>query len=62
MPRTNSSKTETLFHTYSQYAHAGNLPAEPSADQKQTEAKINELFEKVSPTAALQARNRRLTP
>lgn len=41
------SKTETLFHTYSQFASAPNIPAKPSEDESRTESKIQETLEKV---------------
>lgn len=44
--RSLETQTETLFHTYSQYAQVPNIPAEPTAEQKATESQIRELFEK----------------
>ncbi|OBT58802.1 hypothetical protein VE04_01164 [Pseudogymnoascus sp. 24MN13] len=44
--RTLETQTESLFHTYSQFAQISNIPPSPTEEQKQTESKINELFEK----------------
>jgi golgi SNAP receptor complex member 1 len=44
--RTLESQSESLFHTYSQYASAANLPEKPSEDEEKNEADIKELFEK----------------
>lgn len=40
-------KTESLFHTYSQFANASSIPPKPSQEERDTEAKIEELLEKV---------------
>jgi len=40
------TQTETLFHTYSQFASAANIPPKPSEDERQTESKIQEILEK----------------
>ncbi|KFY97617.1 hypothetical protein V500_01995 [Pseudogymnoascus sp. VKM F-4518 (FW-2643)] len=44
--RSLETQTESLFHTYSQFAQISNIPPSPTDEQKQTESKINELFEK----------------
>ncbi|KAE8453713.1 hypothetical protein EG329_009224 [Mollisiaceae sp. DMI_Dod_QoI] len=44
--RSLETHTETLFHTYSQFSSVPNIPAKPSEDERQTEAKIQELLEK----------------
>lgn len=44
--RTLESQTETLFHTYSQFASTPNLPSKPSEDEQQHEVEIEELLEK----------------
>ncbi|TQS33483.1 hypothetical protein Golomagni_06168 [Golovinomyces magnicellulatus] len=44
--RTLETQTENLFHTYSQFSTAPNIPAKPTADESSTEAKIQELLEK----------------
>ncbi len=44
--RTLESQTESLFHTYSQYASASNLPEKPSEEQEKNETDIEELLEK----------------
>lgn len=41
-------KTESLFHTYSQYASVTSIEPTPSEDEQQTEDKLNEILEKVS--------------
>ncbi|RVX71718.1 hypothetical protein B0A52_03902 [Exophiala mesophila] len=40
------SQTETLFHTYSQYVSAPNLPPKPSPEEQRNESEIEELLEK----------------
>lgn len=45
-------QTETLFHTYSQFSTAANIPPKPTDQERETEAKIQELLEKVSPSSA----------
>jgi Golgi SNAP receptor complex protein 1 len=40
-------QTETLFHTYSQFASVPNIPAKPTEEEGQTESKIQDLLEKV---------------
>lgn len=44
--RTLESQTESVFHTYSQYASAPNLPDKPSEDEQRNEAEILDLLEK----------------
>lgn len=44
--RTLESQSESLFHTYSQYASASNLPEKPSEEEEKNETDIKELFEK----------------
>jgi Golgi SNAP receptor complex protein 1 len=39
-------QTETLFHTYSQFASVSNIPTKPTEDERQTESKIQDLLEK----------------
>ena len=39
-------QTETLFHTYSQFAAAPNIPQKPSEDELKTETNLQELLEK----------------
>jgi len=41
-------QTETLFQTYSQFSQAANIPAKPTDEERNTEAKLEELLEKVS--------------
>lgn len=44
--RTMESQSESLFHTYSQYASTANLPEKPSEEEQKNESEIQELFEK----------------
>ncbi|TVY34510.1 Golgi SNAP receptor complex member [Lachnellula subtilissima] len=44
--RTLENQTETLFHTYSQFASVPNIPAKPTEDESQTESKIQDTLEK----------------
>ncbi|KAI9903081.1 hypothetical protein N3K66_002433 [Trichothecium roseum] len=44
--RTLETQTESLFHTYSQFANASSIPPKPSQEERDTEAKIEELLEK----------------
>ena len=41
------TQTESLFHTYSQFANAPDIPAKPSEDETRTDAQLQELLEKV---------------
>jgi hypothetical protein len=40
-------QTETLFHTYSQFASVPNIPPKPTEDERQAETKLQEILEKV---------------
>ncbi|KAI9700194.1 MAG: hypothetical protein M1820_006862 [Bogoriella megaspora] len=44
--RSLETQTETLFHTYSQYASMTNIPAKPSEEEERTEAQLNDILEK----------------
>jgi len=44
--RSLETQTETLFHTYSQFGSVANIPPKPSEDERQTEAKIEDILEK----------------
>ncbi|KAK0392615.1 hypothetical protein NLU13_2110 [Sarocladium strictum] len=44
--RTLESQTESLFHTYSQFASATNVPPKPTDEERDTEKKLQELLEK----------------
>ncbi|EPE31578.1 vesicle transport v-SNARE protein Gos1, putative [Glarea lozoyensis ATCC 20868] len=44
--RSLETQTETLFHTYSQFAAVPNIPAKPSEDERHTEAKLQDILEK----------------
>lgn len=43
-------QTETLFHTYSQFSTVSNIPPKPTKEERETEARLEELFEKVRKT------------
>ncbi|CZT48295.1 related to SNARE protein of Golgi compartment [Rhynchosporium secalis] len=43
--RSLETQTETLFHTYSQFAAVPNIPAKPTEDERQTETKLQDLLE-----------------
>ncbi|KAF4512383.1 hypothetical protein G6O67_001531 [Ophiocordyceps sinensis] len=44
--RTLETQTENLFHTYSQFSAAASIPPKPAEEERQAEAKIEELLEK----------------
>ncbi|KAF4984189.1 hypothetical protein FZEAL_587 [Fusarium zealandicum] len=44
--RTLETQTENLFHTYSQFSAAPNLPPKPTDEERDTENKLEELLEK----------------
>ncbi|GAW22942.1 hypothetical protein ANO14919_124890 [Xylariales sp. No.14919] len=44
--RSLESQTESLFHTYSQYSTISNIPPKPSKEERETEAKLEELLKK----------------
>ncbi|KID77160.1 Golgi SNAP receptor complex, subunit 1, partial [Metarhizium brunneum ARSEF 3297] len=46
--RSLETQTENLFHTYSQFSSAVNIPPKPSEEERNTEAKIEELLEKLA--------------
>ncbi|KHN99901.1 Golgi SNAP receptor complex, subunit 1 [Metarhizium album ARSEF 1941] len=50
--RSLETQTENLFHTYSQFSSAANIPPKPSGEERSTEAKIEELLDKASLDAA----------
>ncbi len=54
--RTLESQTESLFHSYSQYASAPNLPKLPSEEEQRNEAEIQDLLEKRDSLVAQLAR------
>jgi Golgi SNAP receptor complex protein 1 len=45
-------QTENQFHTYSQFSAAAEIPAKPTNEERDTEAKITELLEKRESTIA----------
>lgn len=45
--RSLESQTEALFHTYSQFSTVSNIPPKPSKEERETEAKLEEILEKV---------------
>ncbi|KAK2592846.1 protein transport protein gos1 [Conoideocrella luteorostrata] len=44
--RTLETQTENLFHTYSQFSSATNIPPKPTDEERTTESKIEELLDK----------------
>lgn len=44
--RTLESQTESLFHSYSQYASIPNLPQKPSEEEQRNEAEVQDLLDK----------------
>ncbi|KAL8413961.1 hypothetical protein RB594_005263 [Gaeumannomyces avenae] len=44
--RSLEKQTETLFQTYSQIATANNIPAKPTEQERETEARLQETLEK----------------
>lgn len=42
-----NEQTETLFHTYSQYASVTNIPPKPTEDETRTEAQLEDILERV---------------
>ncbi|EFY86864.1 protein transport protein GOS1 [Metarhizium acridum CQMa 102] len=46
--RSLETQTENLFHTYSQFSSAVNIPPKPSEEERNTEAKIEELLDKLA--------------
>lgn len=39
-------QTETLFHTYSQFSQVSNIPPKPTAEERETERKLEEILQK----------------
>lgn len=46
--RAQETQTESLFHTYSQYASKSDLEPQPSEEEQRTEEQLNEILEKVT--------------
>ncbi|KAL8649776.1 MAG: hypothetical protein Q9210_004197 [Variospora velana] len=46
--RSLEAQTDTLFHTYSRFTSAPNLPPKPTEEETKTETQIQELLEKVN--------------
>ncbi|KAI9797613.1 MAG: hypothetical protein M1833_005396 [Piccolia ochrophora] len=44
--RSLESQTETLFHTYSQYASTANIPQKPTDDEQRVETQLQDILEK----------------
>lgn len=44
--RSLESQTETLFHTYSQFSTAANIPPKPTEEERSTETKLQEILDK----------------
>jgi hypothetical protein len=43
----NADQTESLFHTYSQFASKADLPSKSSDEEQHVEKELNEILEKV---------------
>ena len=41
------NQTEALFHTYSQFASAANIPSKPTEAELRTEAQLQDILERV---------------
>jgi Golgi SNAP receptor complex protein 1 len=50
--RTLETQTDNLFHTYSQFSTATNVPPKPSDEEREVEAKIEDLLQKRETTIA----------
>lgn len=51
LPKSNANnhlQTESLFHTYAQFASQTDIPPKPSDDERKTEEQLNEILEKRS--------------
>ncbi|KAI5466395.1 hypothetical protein BGZ63DRAFT_400775 [Mariannaea sp. PMI_226] len=46
--RSLETQTENLFHTYSQFSTASNIPPKATEDERDTERKLEELLEKLA--------------
>ncbi|KAL8898511.1 MAG: hypothetical protein Q9207_006666 [Kuettlingeria erythrocarpa] len=44
--RSLEAQTDTLFHTYSRFSSASNIPPKPTEEETKTESQIQELLEK----------------
>ncbi|KAM0444531.1 hypothetical protein ACHAO4_010095 [Trichoderma viride] len=44
--RTLENQTESLFHTYSQFSAAANIPAKPTSEERDVEARLEEVLDK----------------
>ena len=44
-------QTESLFHTYAQYASQSAIDPKPSEEELRTEEQLNEILEKACPKA-----------
>lgn len=51
-----ATKTESLFHTYSQYASMIHLPSKPSEEELRIETQINDILEKACSVNPLESR------
>ncbi|KMU72988.1 v-SNARE [Coccidioides immitis RMSCC 3703] len=45
--RSLETQTESLFHTYAQYASAAQIPAQPSEEEQRIEVQLKDLLERV---------------
>ncbi|KAF2472266.1 V-snare-domain-containing protein [Lindgomyces ingoldianus] len=46
------TQTETLFHTFSQYASMTNIPTKPSEEEQRTESQLQDVLEKREATVS----------
>ncbi|KAL7945929.1 hypothetical protein V8C42DRAFT_321976 [Trichoderma barbatum] len=44
--RSLENQTESLFHTFSQFSAGSNIPPKPSAEERDTEARLEEVLDK----------------
>lgn len=47
--RAQETQTESLFHTYAQFASKTDLDPQPTDDERRTDEQLNEILEKVLP-------------
>ncbi|RFU75269.1 vesicle transport v-snare [Trichoderma arundinaceum] len=45
--RSLENQTESLFHTFSQFSAASNIPPKPTAEERDVEAKLEEVLDKL---------------
>lgn len=57
-----SPKTESLFHTYAQFASRSDIDPTPSEEERRTEEQLNEVLEKVSDSVFVTSKRLTNTP